>query len=194
MPVVVSIALRRRADPEPFVLGDLAIHYDERRVSVAGRAVELTASEYELLRLLSLNAAKVVAYEALLRKVFGKQDGRDARNALRTLVGSLPRKLGDSASEPAYVRNVRRVATACPGPIGGERRQPGARAPSRGQLLRIVPWSPGRAPRPPAASGGGLSSGLRLHDRLPAAGGLTAAASGGYDAAAAGRNRLPRRR
>ena len=112
----IQAALRRRADPEPFVLGDLAIHYDERRVSVADRAVELTASEYEIVRVLSLNAGKVVAYERLLRQVFDKQDDPDARNALRTLVASLRRKLGDSASDPAYVRNVRRVGYRMPRP------------------------------------------------------------------------------
>ena len=33
----------------------------ERRVTVAGREVELTATEYDLLRVLSLNAGRVVA-------------------------------------------------------------------------------------------------------------------------------------
>ena len=46
----VRAALRRRADPEPFVLGELAIDYAGRAVSVAGLAVELTPTEYELLR------------------------------------------------------------------------------------------------------------------------------------------------
>ena len=44
----IRAALRRRAEPEPYRLGGLAIHYEERRVSVAGRPVELTATEYEL--------------------------------------------------------------------------------------------------------------------------------------------------
>ena len=37
------------------MLGDLVIHYDQRRVTVAGRPVELTATEFELLRALSIN-------------------------------------------------------------------------------------------------------------------------------------------
>ena len=52
----IRAALRRRADSEPFVLGDLAIDYDRRLVTMAGREVELTATEYELLRALALNA------------------------------------------------------------------------------------------------------------------------------------------
>ena len=55
----IRAVLRRRAEPEPFVLGELAIDYDRRRVSVARHAVELTATEYELLRVLSQNAGRV---------------------------------------------------------------------------------------------------------------------------------------
>ncbi len=112
----IRAALRRRAEPEPFVIGELAIHYDERRVSVSGRPVELTASEYELLRALSLTAGRVPTYETLLRQVWGKQDDRDARNALRTLVMSLRRKLGDDANEPAYILTERGVGYRMPQP------------------------------------------------------------------------------
>ena len=52
----IRAALRRKAGAEPFVLGDLAIHYEQRRVSLAGRAVQLTATRFEPLRVLSVNA------------------------------------------------------------------------------------------------------------------------------------------
>ena len=41
----IRAALRRRSNPVPFVLGELAIDYDRRRVTVAGRAVTLTPTE-----------------------------------------------------------------------------------------------------------------------------------------------------
>ena len=63
----IRAALRKQAEPEPYLLGGLAIHYEERRVSVAGRTIELTATEYELLRVLSRNAGRVSTFEALLR-------------------------------------------------------------------------------------------------------------------------------
>ena len=63
--------MRRRAEPEPYRLGGLEIHYEERRVSVAGRAAELTATEYELLRVLSRTAGRVSTYHSLLRQVWG---------------------------------------------------------------------------------------------------------------------------
>ena len=55
----IRAALRRQEPPEPpqpYVLGDLTIYYAERRVTIAGRPVELTAIEYGLLAELSANA------------------------------------------------------------------------------------------------------------------------------------------
>ncbi|MCY4027787.1 MAG: ATP-binding protein [Acidobacteria bacterium] len=104
----VRAALRRRADPERFVLGDLAIDYERRKVTVGGRSVRLTASEYELLRLLSVNAGRVLTLEALLRQVRGGRDAADS-TVVRTLVKKLRRKLGDDAARPAYVLTERGV-------------------------------------------------------------------------------------
>ena len=61
----------RRQEPESFVLGELAIDYEHRRVTVGGHPVRLTATEYELLRLLSVNAGRVVTYDSLFRQVWG---------------------------------------------------------------------------------------------------------------------------
>ena len=111
----VGAALRARAGPEPFVLGDLAIHYERRRVSVAGRDVRLTATEFELLRLLSVNAGRPVSYETLLRRVW---DGWDAGEpgAVRAFVRKLRRKLGDDAADPAWIFTERGVGYSMPRP------------------------------------------------------------------------------
>ncbi|MCY3845380.1 MAG: response regulator [Acidobacteria bacterium] len=104
----VRAALRRREAPEPFAVGDLAVDYERRRVTVAGEAVELTATEYELVRLLSLDAGRVVTFETLLRRVWPKRENADA-NRVRNFVKNLRRKLGDSAASPAYLFNERGV-------------------------------------------------------------------------------------
>ena len=111
----IRAVLRRRAEPEPFVLGDLAIDYDRRRVSVAGRPVELTATEYELLRVLSLNAGRVSTHEALLRQVWTGRTNGDPK-AVRAYVKRLRRKLGDDAADPAWIFNVRGVGYRMPRP------------------------------------------------------------------------------
>ena len=114
----VRAALGRHDDPEPFVLGDLAIDYGRRRVTVGGDAVALTATEYELLRVLSLHAGRVVAYDTLLERVWEGRDGANA-NRVRIFVRNLRRKLGDDAARPGYVVNERGVGYRMPDP--GER-------------------------------------------------------------------------
>ena len=82
-------AMRRRmasstGEPsEPFELGDLVIDYAERRASVAGRAVHLTPTEYELLFELSVNAGRVLTFDALLDRVWGLGRSGD-RGSVRT--------------------------------------------------------------------------------------------------------------
>ena len=104
----VRAALRKRAEPERFRLGELAIDYERRKVTVAGQAVQLTASEYEFLRLLSVNAGRVLTTDTLLRRVRGGKDADDS-TGVRTLVKKLRRKLGDDAAKPVYVLTERGV-------------------------------------------------------------------------------------
>ena len=102
----VRAALRRREDAKPFVFGELAIDYTRRRVSVAGRTVELTLTEYELLRVLSVNAGRVVTYDSLLRQVWKDRKGADA-HVVRDFIKKLRRKLGEDSAHPVWIFNAR---------------------------------------------------------------------------------------
>ena len=104
----VRAALRRRADAEPFVLDELTIDYDRRRVTLAGQPVSLTATEYELLRALSVNAGKVLDYRTLLRLVWGERDNPNAE-VVRTFIKRLRQRLGEKASRPKWIFNERGV-------------------------------------------------------------------------------------
>ena len=111
----VRAALRRHEAPEPFVLGALAIEFDRRRVSVGGEAVALTATEYELLRVLALDAGRVLTYHMLLRRVWNGRDGADA-NLVRIFVKTIRKKLGEDAANPAWIFNERGVGYRMAGP------------------------------------------------------------------------------
>ena len=111
----IRAVLRRRADPARFVLGTLAIDYDRRRATVAGREVELTATEYELLRILSLNAGRVTTSETLLNRVWPGRSNGDTK-VVRAFVKQLRRKLGDDAASPAWIFNERGVGYRMPRP------------------------------------------------------------------------------
>ena len=102
----VRAALRKRTRPDPFVVADLAIDYEKRRVTVGGRPVRLTVTEYELLRVLSVNAGRVMTYESLLRQIWGD---REDTEPVRTFVKKLRGKLGDAPASPAYIFNERGV-------------------------------------------------------------------------------------
>ena len=111
----IRAVLRRRAAPVPFALGELAIDYDQRRVTVAGRRVELTATEYELLRVLAQDAGRVLTHETLLRRVWAGRPAA-APKIVRAYVKRLRDKLGDEADRPALIVNERGVGYRMPRP------------------------------------------------------------------------------
>ena len=119
----IRAALRKRrpADlpepDEPYVLGDLAVNFLERRVTLAGRPLELTATEYRLLVELAANPGRVVTSGQLLERIWGA--GKSAGTApVRNIVSRLRRKLGDSASDPKYIFNESRVGYRIAKPPG----------------------------------------------------------------------------
>ena len=70
----IRAALRRRevAEPtEPYVLGELTVDYAQRRVTLAGRPVALSALEYGLLTELSAAGGRPLSYQHLQERVWG---------------------------------------------------------------------------------------------------------------------------
>ena len=124
----IKIALRRQSSPERaqgpklYLLGDLMIDYAERRVTVAGRPVQLTATEYELLSDLSLNAGRVLSHNQLLRRVWGPNYSGDSQ-PVRTFVKNLRNKLGDDARNPTYIFTEPRIGYRMAKP-GGKNPRP----------------------------------------------------------------------
>ena len=100
----IRAALRKRVEPKPFMLDDLTIHYEQRRVTVAGRPVQLTATEYNLLRILSVNAGLVLTYNSLIHQLWSHPNYGDP-DRVRTFVKQLRRKLGDAPARPRYIFN-----------------------------------------------------------------------------------------
>ena len=114
----VAAALRRVSRPEPFRHGALVIHYEERRVTVGGREVELTAKEYDILNVLSLEAGRVVTYDDLLRKVWNRR-GAGGADLVRNFMKKLRAKIGEDARNPTWIVNVRGVGYRMKKPDGG---------------------------------------------------------------------------
>ena len=123
----IQAVLRRRtaaewAEPsEPYALGELTVNYAERRVSLAGRPVQLTDIEYRLLCELAANAGRVLTHDQLLQRVWGLTNSGGS-GPVRTVVKNLRRKLGDDADNPTYIFNEPRVGYRIP---KGETQGPG---------------------------------------------------------------------
>ena len=110
----IKASLRRREQPEPtepdhpYTLGDLTIDYYQRRVTIAGQPVELTATEYNLLYELSANPGRVLTQDHLLRQVWGPNRPTSTQ-PLRTFIKQLRHKLGDNARIPQYIYTEPRI-------------------------------------------------------------------------------------
>jgi two-component system KDP operon response regulator KdpE len=101
----MRVALRRAVGPaaEPvFTVGELSVDLARRVVTLAGREVSLTPTEYDLLRALVTHAGKVITHGQLLRQVWGQ--GYDGElHLLRVNVSNLRRKLEPDAARPRYI-------------------------------------------------------------------------------------------
>jgi two-component system KDP operon response regulator KdpE len=75
-----------------FNCDDLEINFAKRRVTVSGREVKLTPTEYNLLVELALGMGKVLTHSYLLNKVWGPEY-RGEREYLRVFIGRLRKEL-----------------------------------------------------------------------------------------------------
>ena len=88
--------LQRRASPdtrEPFfVSGELQVDFDKRIVTLGGKEIKLSVTEYALLKLLVQNAGRVLTHKHILREIWGPTAEGQAQY-LRVYITHLRRKL-----------------------------------------------------------------------------------------------------
>ena len=105
----VKAILRRSARPEDkeevLRLGSVVLDMERHAVTVAGEPCELTYKEYELLKLLMINAGIVTTREAILNRVWGTNFEGESRT-LDMHIKTLRQKLKDAGSLIKTVRNV----------------------------------------------------------------------------------------
>jgi two-component system, OmpR family, response regulator len=113
----IRTILRRagQADAESvrLVFEDLELDEESHEVTRAGAPIELTATEYRLLRYLMLNPRRVMTRAQLLDHVWNYDFGGDGR-VLETYISYLRKKL--DAQGPSLIRTVRGVGYALQAP------------------------------------------------------------------------------
>jgi len=98
-------ALRRatQTTSEPvFISGSLQVDLARRLITVTGIEVQLTPTEYELLRVMVTHAGKVLTHHFLLREVWGAEYGEEF-HMLHVNISNLRRKIEPDTSRPQFI-------------------------------------------------------------------------------------------
>jgi len=99
-------ALRHRfqahGEQPMFAAGELSVDLVRRIVKLRSQDVKLTPKEYELLKLLVVNAGKVLTHKYILTQVWGPAHTEDVQY-LRVFVRSLRQKIETDPTRPHYV-------------------------------------------------------------------------------------------
>jgi two-component system KDP operon response regulator KdpE len=107
----IKTAFRHRGDPtvspaqSSFVSDGMEINFAKRRVSVNGKEITLTPTEYALLQHLAVNSDKVLTHSMLLQSVWGNEYSSE-KEYLRVFVGRLRRKLEPDPKNPRYIQTI----------------------------------------------------------------------------------------
>ena len=111
-------ATLRRVDQEQeestITAGELTIDLAARVVTVAGRDVHLTPTEFDLLRLLTRNRGRLMTHRQLLTSVWGERYGDDTQ-ILRAHIANLRRKIEPEAATAAGRAGGHRFIRTDPG-------------------------------------------------------------------------------
>lgn len=100
-------AIMRRVKNAPtevgrIVLGELDLDFDRHVVSLRGKRLKLSPTEYSVLEVLASSVGEVVRHETLLSRVWGA-DYRANNENLRVAINHLRRKIEDNPSQPSYI-------------------------------------------------------------------------------------------
>jgi two-component system, OmpR family, KDP operon response regulator KdpE len=84
-------------------IGNLVLDQAAHRITRDGKALHLTRTEWELLRVLMSNAGRVLTHQQLFREVWSGRAFGDAQQYLRVYVAHLRRKIEPDPVRPQYI-------------------------------------------------------------------------------------------
>lgn len=117
----VRAVLRRasasNASPDAVVVGELRLDHTAREVTLAGRRIDLTPREFDLLGYLASRVGAVVSRRELLTQVWRQPYG-GPDDTVDVHLSWLRRKLGESAQSPRYLHTIRGVGVKLAAPDG----------------------------------------------------------------------------
>lgn len=93
-----------QAETTDVEIGDLKIDLIKRVVTIRGERVKLSPKEYALLKVLAMNAGKLLTHKYLMQEVWGDAYGED-NQYLRIYISQLRQKLESDPMRDQYILN-----------------------------------------------------------------------------------------
>lgn len=91
--------------PREVIFDELTINLEKRKVTLAGRVIELTAKEFDLLALFASHPGRAYSRQELLDIIWGYQfDGYD--HTVNSHINRLRSKIETNPAEPKYIKTV----------------------------------------------------------------------------------------
>lgn len=98
-------AMEGRFPGGKFVLGELVIDYDARRVWLGEREIRLTQTEYNIVAFLSEHCDKVMTYSAIIKAVWRQAPDEGSIKKLQVNMANIRKKMGAQPGESHYIVN-----------------------------------------------------------------------------------------
>ena len=93
-----------RGENDIFEVKRLLVDVPKHKVLVEGKEVHLTPTEYDILKLMVMNAGKVITHRQILKEVWNKTEDLDeAMHLLRVTISKLRNKIEPEPNIPEYV-------------------------------------------------------------------------------------------
>jgi two-component system KDP operon response regulator KdpE len=102
----IRVALRHVAQPTSsgvFRTGELEVDLEHRHVRVAGKEIELSPTEYDLLKVLVSHPDRVLTHAMLVHSVWGPEYGNES-HYLHVYVARLRKKIEADPQRPRYLK------------------------------------------------------------------------------------------
>ncbi len=102
----IRVALRHKSgmmkQEAAFELDGFYMDFEKRRLIVRGEEVHVTPIEYKMLKLLVLNAGKVLTHHSIQNEIWG-YDTNDDYQSIRVFMANIRRKIEEDSANPRFI-------------------------------------------------------------------------------------------
>ena len=88
-----------------FIVGDLTIDYEARRVFIKDEEIKLTQTEYNVVAFLSERSGKMMTYAAIIKAIWGGYPDEGSIKRLQVNMANIRKKFGAKPGEDNYITN-----------------------------------------------------------------------------------------